>query len=370
MQLINHTPLLAGCTQSMAPNGQESLVVAIKGSFSIPATMGKAATLLEQQLPLLESDRFLEQPGFSSPLYEADYAPFKSRCDVTVVGSAYAPAGKASECVAARLELGQISKRLHVLGDRHWVANASGFSISQPETFEVRAITYDIAFGGTDSAHEDVRMHGSYLANPIGIGFHKSIDATLVDGSPAPSTEEPGIPVLHPNGVYRPMSLGPIARGWSPRIDYAGTYDDDWMDERFPFLPQDFDTRFYQSTLEDQQCDYLVGGEIVRLTNLTPQGHCEFTVPVLEVPVCFFRRKSQRLLVKAVIDTLVIEPDEQRFSLVWRTRLPLRRNLFEVPEVRIGTASAGRNPCRVTPMFEKSHPSDQTVAGKPLSDKP
>ena len=41
------------------------------------------------------------------------------------------------------------------------------------------------------------------------------------------------------------------------------------------------------------------------------------------------------------MDTLVIEPDSQRFSLVWRAQLPLTRNLFDVPEVLIGSASRG-----------------------------
>ena len=339
MQLINNTPLKAGCTLGMAPDGQETLVVAIKGSFSIPVAKHLAPELLEQQIPLFESDSFSGEPGFSSPLHEADYAPFKSLCDVLVVGSAYAPEGRVVERVQAGFRVARLSKLLDVLGKRHWTGNAGGFAISQPEPFDVQAITYDIAFGGTDHAHKNPRMHDAYLPNPIGIGFHKGIDQALVDGSSAPSTEEPGKPVAHPNGFYRPMSLGPVGRGWSPRVTYGGTYDDTWMDERFPFLPEDFDPRYYQSAPDDQQCPYLQGGEQVELYNLTPEGLCEFQIPSLEVPVCFFKRKSQHQQIKAVIDTLVLEPDEMRFSLVWRAHMPLQKNLFEIPEVLVGTAS-------------------------------
>ena len=55
-----------------------------------------------------------------------------------------------------------------------------------------------------------------------------------------------------PWGAYRPMALGPVGRGWRPRLSYAGTYDQHWIDEVFPFLPADFDDRYYQAAPEDQ----------------------------------------------------------------------------------------------------------------------
>ena len=42
------------------------------------------------------------------------------------------------------------------------------------------------------------------------------------------------------------MAFGPVGRSWQPRIRWAGTYDQKWMDEKFPFLPEDFDERYYQ----------------------------------------------------------------------------------------------------------------------------
>lgn len=38
-----------------------------------------------------------------------------------------------------------------------------------------------------------------------------------------------------------------MGRSWQPRLRYAGTYDQHWMDERLPFLPEDFDLRYFQS---------------------------------------------------------------------------------------------------------------------------
>lgn len=336
MILTNNTPLAAGFTLGMGPDGRESVVVVIKAGFSIPHIARQVPTLLDEQPLLVEADTFSGEPGHSSPLYESDYALFKPRCDVSLIASAYAPGGKPTERVQTGFRIAGVSKLVDVLGERQWVANTHGISISSPTLFDVRPITYELAFGGTDRAHDDPRLHDAYAFNPVGIGYHKAIDDTLLNGSAAPSTEEAGVPATHPHQLLRPMSFGPLARGWQPRIGLAGTYDDEWLDQRFPFLPDDFDQRYHQSVPEDQQCDYLRGGEEVRLVNLTPAGRCRFQIPGIAISVGFLTRKSRRTEKKAVIDTLIIEPDEHRFTLTWRTQLPLERNLFEIPEIVIG----------------------------------
>ena len=67
-------------------------------------------------------------------------------------------------------------------------------------------------------------------------------------------------------GPQRPAGFGPIARHWSPRVKFAGTYDAKWKQERLPLSPADFDDRFYLCVPEDQQApSYLKGGEPVEL---------------------------------------------------------------------------------------------------------
>ena len=39
---------------------------------------------------------------------------------------------------------------------------------------------------------------------------------------------------------------------------------------------------------------------------------------------------------QAVIDTVLIEPDAGHFMVIWRSSLPLRKNMFEVVQVVIG----------------------------------
>ncbi len=321
----------------MRPDGRELLVVAVKGTFTIPK-QGEQVKLADEQRPLIEADTFTGEPGFSAPHYEGDYAPVKLHCDVLLNGSAYAPHGRPANKVQVGLKLGSLVKTFIVAGNRQWEA---GFMISPgiPAEFTVMPISYDIAFGGQDNFHEDKEKHSAYMVNPIGKGFHKLLNTDLVNGAPMPNTEEVDKPIQVPNGNYKPMAFGPVGRGWAERLQYAGTYDQDWIDNTFPFLPADFNELYYQSAPADQQIPYPQGGEEVVMVNLTPEGRTAFNLPTIDVPVVFFRKKGERYETKAVVDTIVIEPDEGVFTMTWRASLPLKKNIFEIPQVLAGKMS-------------------------------
>jgi hypothetical protein len=202
-------------------------------------------------------------------------------------------------------------------------------------------ISYDNAFGGVDNTHKKEQKHRAYLTNPVGIGFHSNRKAQSVRDQPLPNTEEIGRRIKKPHGEYNPMALGPIGRSWSPRLKYAGTYDDNWLENVFPFLPTDFDDAYYQSAPIDQQIDYPRGGEEIVLQNLTPQGHTWFQIPQITIPIVFFLKKGDTQRTHGVADTLVLEPDAGRFMITWRASLPLKKNIFEVVQVVTGEMSRG-----------------------------
>lgn len=158
-----------------------------------------------------------------------------------------------------------------------------------------------------------------------------------MDGKPLPNTEELSGTVKNPQGNYRPMAFGPIARSSTSRAKYAGTYDQNWIDNVFPFLPADFDERYYQSAPEDQQIDYPLGGEEVVLLNLTPAGRAEFKLPTIDMPVTFYYKNSEEKETKANLDTVIIEPELNRFIFAWRSTIPLKKNMFEMAQVVVGT---------------------------------
>lgn len=333
MELLNATGMQAGYTLGMQPDGRELLVVVVKGTFKIPKN-GEDASLSEKQVPLIESDVFTGEPGLSAILHESDYAPRKPRCDVILNGSAYVPEGKYALKVTVLLRVAQISKSFNVVGDQVWKDGLLSIKSSNPLPFRVKPISYSNAFGGMDT--NDPKNPRAYLLNPVGIGFHYNLKAEFIEGKPLPNTEEINNPVARPNGQYIPMSFGSIGRNFQSRIRFAGTYDQDWLDNKFPFLPPDFDEAYYQSAPLDQQIPYPRGGEEVILVNLTPEGRTQFRLPGINVPIEFNLRNWERKETEGVIDTVLIEPDESRFMLTWRASLPLRKNIFEVAQVVVG----------------------------------
>jgi hypothetical protein len=347
MELLNATGMPAGYTLGMQPDGRELLVVAIKGTFMIPPN-GAEPTLAAEQVPLVEADSFTGEPGFSATLYESDYAPCKPRCDVLFNGSAYAPGGKSAKRVRVSLQVGPISKSFDVVGNRVWKKRLGFIRSTSPEPFTVMPISYNNAFGGIDNTHKKEKKHRAYLTNPVGIGFHSNRKVQSVRDQPLPNTEEIGRRIKKPHGEYNPMALGPIGRSWSPRLKYAGTYDDNWLEDVFPFLPADFDDAYYQSAPIDQQINHLRGGEEVVLSNLTPQGRTAFRMPTIDLPVEFTDASYERTEKHALLDTVMIEPDLGRFTLTWRASHPLKRNLLEMRQCVIGRQSRAWHRARNT----------------------
>jgi hypothetical protein len=201
-------------------------------------------------------------------------------------------------------------------------------------------ISYDRAFGGVDQRHEDPGQHAAFMPNPSGRGFHRHLVSEWLEGSPLPNTEELGSSITSPAGAYQPMSFGAIGRHWEPRLQHAGTYDQHWRDTEFPFLPSDFDERYYQSAPPDQQLVLPPGEQLVSLRNLTPDGTCDFFLPDLTAPVWIFPKKGAREEFTAQVDTILIEPSAGRVMLTWRVTRPLRRNLFEIAQVLVGKKGA------------------------------
>lgn len=338
MDLLNGSGMAAGYTLGLDKTGAEHVVVAVKGTFTLPRT-GEVARLAETQVPLVDADLFTGEPGRSATLVECDYVLEKPRCDVLLNGSAYAPGGRPTERTVVGLQVGGWRKAFAVWGDRVWRSAAVDYTPSAPVRFERIPISYDNAFGGTDDRTRDPAQIRSYLPNPIGRGWHHHIRRELVIDSPVSNTEEMNDPVRDPKGSYRPMAFGPIGRGWPSRIRHAGTYDQDWIDNVFPFLPADFNTRYFQSAPEDQQIAPPHGGETVVLVNLTPDGRREFALPRIEMPVVFFRRRAERVEKTGTLDTLLFEPDAERFCMVWRASVRLERDIFELSQAAVGRMS-------------------------------
>lgn len=356
MELVNKTRLVGGYTASTDKTGREWLVVVAKGTYGIPDHPGQTPRLLEQQLPLIMADVFPGEPSESAAIYENDFALHKPRCDVLLNGHCHAPNGEPATEVNVALKVGTLVKAFKVIGARTYEDSALSYSISKPVPFTTMPITYEQAFGGVDRTQADPAKHKWYPWNPVGAGFYPAANSAQTNGLPLPNTEELDRPVTAPNEHYKPMAFGPIGRAWQQRIRWAGTYDQAWLDHQFPFLPEDFDLRYFQCAPEDQQIDYPRGGEEVALLNLSDKGRLAFRLPAnLKLPMLVVFHGDSTRETAAVVDTVILEPDANRLTLTWRASSPLMRNIKEVAKVIVG---------QTTEQFEQAKANEERMRGK------
>jgi hypothetical protein len=336
MQVYNQTGFPHEFTIAMDKAGHEYILVVVKGTFDFPEEHGGPVRKSKTQVPLVMADEFTGDAGFSATLWESDFAHRKPRCDVIANGAAYAPDRRPAERVRVGIKVGAWSKVFEVLGHREWRARGPFFAATTPLPFLRQPFSYDTAWGGTDRLDPDEKLPASYPANPVGTGWARTRNQRLIPGLALPNTQATGENVASPFGDYTPMSFGPKGRGWPGRIEYGGTYDDAWTEHVFPFLPADFDDRYYQLAPPDQLTDPPRGGEEVMLVNLTPNGKENFRLPDTALPVTLFKGRESALETSLHPDTLLFDPENRRFSMVWRVSSRIRRTILDFTEAWIG----------------------------------
>ena len=317
--ITNNTPFAAERSWVRDKNGAEVWLVCVKGTFII--SPNGSTQLADEQMEVCLAPKFRGEAGQSSLLYESDLVHTKSNTDVILQGHAYTPGGKPATQVDVTLKVAKISKTLRVIGDRVWKKSLLGMKLSKPQPFIKMPLTYERAFGGTDQMSENPKHHGWEPRNPVGSGF--ATRRVHLIGKPAPNVEGPKSLIRRWKDRPRPVGFGPIPGHWSPRVGFAGTYDEQWEKDRLPLLPEDFDERFYQCAPEDQQVPgFLKGGELVELYNLTPNGALRFRLPrvTLGFGTNFGGNDTQEH--RAVLHTVILEPDVPRAIMVWHTNLP------------------------------------------------
>lgn len=343
MELINGTKFDVKAFQALDREGQPWLVFVAKGTYRIPDRADSSPQLAEEQRGLLVKDVFEGEEGLSAPLFENDFVPVKPACDVIVKGSAHAPGGDPVLETHVGIAVGPIDKTVRVVGNRRWRRRLGRYQPDEPEPFTEMPITYGRAFGGSFDnkaiGSDDQRDFLAHPGNLVGCGYARGKFLELLEGRPVPNLEAPGSPIDNPEELYTPVSLGPVARNWTPRLEFAGTYDQRWRDEIFPLLPPDFDDRFYQCAPADQQMPYPQGGEEVSLLNLLPGGGLtRFRLPEdLTLPVVVMDKQHELTALTPRVDTVAIDTDARTFDLVFRARMPLRRNLNEIHTVAAGS---------------------------------
>ncbi|MDA8587054.1 DUF2169 domain-containing protein [Rhodobacteraceae bacterium] len=320
----------------MPKSGREYLSLVVKSTYSFPENHLEEPAYSEIQEDLVMADEYKGEPGFSTPIRETDFAFRKAKCDVIAHGAAHAPNGAPTERVRVGIKVGTMLKQFDVVGAHEWRLVGPSITSTQYHPFTRMEFSYDTAFGGPDQSDPENETPLVFHENPVGLGYASAGEWNNLIGRPLPNTEEVGKPVTSPFDTYRPMALGPIGRGWPLRRKYAGTYDQNWIDNVFPFLPNDFDERYFQMAPEDQQIERPTKGTEVVIVGMTPSGKEAFRLPETRLPIRIFRGRETVLSEDALPDTLYFSTENRSFSMTWRVHTPIRRDITEFAEAWVG----------------------------------
>jgi len=268
MEVINNTPFEFIPVPNYDREGREVFTNIVKGTFTLRTN--QSLTIADEQVPITMADEFWGDPGISPVKYESDLAIFKPATDLVLLGFAHHYRGKKIRKIDVTFGTGKTKKRV---------------TLKSAEARE-RIPLYTLENFG--------QKKGLLKSTQLGNGF----------------------------GFY--------PKQYKPRARYAGTYDDRWRADRFPFLPEDFDYRFFQAAYPELITrSYLRGNERIFAENVSPLGSILIDLPDIRLDVeTVFEQKAMKE--KAVLDTVILEPEEKRLLLVWRQMIPCHSMIKDI----------------------------------------
>ena len=319
-ELVNLTPFAVACLPSMTSDDQQLTLVVVSGQFELPPAGARTAMplrLAQQQGEVPLADEFSAAPEGSSLRREGQGVHARPGTDIYLVGHAWAPGGRPTQRSAVAVSVGPCHKGAAVFGDRVW---SRGMSVrpSGAQPFTRIPLVYERCFGGApERAAGALAIAAEH--NPVGRGLYASEREAV--GKPMPNLEDPQTLLDSPSQRPRPCGFGPVARHWRPRREFAGTYDQRWMESRLPLWPRNLDERFFLAAAPGLQArPYLTGGESVRIMGMHPDGEFVFMLPRLRLRARFERgRTSMRR--PLILDAVELDTDSGILTMTWRASL-------------------------------------------------
>lgn len=337
----------------------------------------------QDPIELCMADEFYDEPNTSSILQESDIIPFKPKCDVLVQGHAYASkptkAFKASIALYKSLDDNPkasfeeiLNKEIWITGSRQWRRQRHYNSINSSQFIQEYILTpteltqkvplrYEYALGGSyqliNPNDSEESYHEVCYRNPIGRGWfeHSYFDKLkqyhyeLPEFYPAPQimpkgtfyekpliTKQEGamtafdmVKLDYPN---TPAGFSFLHRSWAPRLAKAGTYDEQWLENRHPNLPIDFNFSYWNGAPEDQQIDYpdLTKPHTLVVNNLIKGGGYHAILLPRHRAFVLANIAGEQTILPMNLDTLIFNTDNMTLKLVWRLSVLKTKTLVEM----------------------------------------
>jgi len=326
MKIINRNPelLSVGWVTGKLPASIPPRISGLSASFFIKATMklvhgSTAIPWPEGPLPV-SGDILIDGEPKKGLGYASDFVPFKPCGEFTAIGTAYPPANERKQFFA-RIRVGDCTRSIGVVGERHWVYGPAGLVEHLGESRtppKATRLSYDNAWGAPD-----------YALNPLGCGKV---------GQQTHLLELPDAVITLRNMNVVPAVFAPMPDSSPLRKSKLGTYSPEWIAKGWPWLPPDFDYSHFNAAHPSQWSKgYLRGDETLTFENMHPSiARYDSRLPGIGAR-CFVTRtsnwradlpaseaKSQLEEVPMHLDTLWVDMDQEMLVLVWRGRTPVR----------------------------------------------
>lgn len=259
----------------------------------------------------------------------------KQSGEVLIKAKCFTPKGPPRTGMQVRSKVGAIEKKLYIFGDRCWRRKLTSWQISEPTPFTEMEISWAHAFGGS-----------GYEQNPLGKGFRPT-ERGQIEGLPLPNVEDPQQLLSSPNDRPLPAGYEPLDLIWPQRFAKMGTYDDRWLQERFPHFANDLDWRIFNVAPADQWLKgYFEGGEVVELEGMhREKALIKTRLPRIRVRAFINQNSSDGLKFRelaTVADTCWLFPAAERGILIFRSVCDIGTDdAFDVPQLVVGAEAMG-----------------------------
>ncbi|WAS98035.1 DUF2169 family type VI secretion system accessory protein [Nannocystis punicea] len=313
--LHNLTPFAAQASPSVDAEGRDVLVVCVAATF----VMDEPPRVAHEQVAPPSEDVYWGEPGASSLRIAGQTAYFRPGTDIYLEGCAWTPGGRPAERSLVELRVGPCRVAATVTGERRWTRGLVGLRPSAPQRFTRLPLRFEFSAGGADDPR-----------NPVGRGY---ASAQAAEDQPLPAIEAVHSPCERWEDRPPPVGFGPVARSWQPRLGFAGTYDSQWVEQRAPLWPADLDLRFFNAAAPELVATPgLVGGELVHLEGVSPDGAIAFHLPRLRLRATLQDRRGRRGQAM-VLDGLALAAEDRRFTLTWRTSFAVAEDWLDLEGV-------------------------------------
>ena len=330
LDLVCGSPFCAAPVLWEAHTARWTLTLCVKATFLL--VHGGASVLADPQDPLSGELPWDESPG-ASLRFPGDFAPFKPRADVLVVGHAYAhgPGGGPVDSLVARVRVGDLTKAIRVTGDRRWTQSGGRLVPSAPEPFRRMPLVFERAPRSQD--------------NPVGV-------------DPSTPTESALLPNLEVAEGAKAPSFGPLSSAWRARRRLCSEGVMSWVSEvtrqgglTAGVAPEGFDFGFFNTAPQEQQIDLMRSNVAIVLEHLHPQ-HALLATRLPSVRPRAFRVHADHTSdIPLRCDTLWIDADRGVATLTWRGLVEIGEDPHDVGRIVVASDAPG-----TTTSVEGKHP--------------